>query len=156
MESYAFIYFLEHLHYINFNFFQIMLRIIFPKMFGILIFRCILGRRVCFGLFLSHYSSLPSSITVAPTQASQPRCRIHNDADGVWKWVLLGDMGEIREPVPEAAGLLLLLPWLSLICVRCLVSLFAPQAPDCSCIWDFPWSLVLGDLLILLWALANM
>lgn len=88
----------------KFQFFQIMLRIRFPKMFGILIFRCILSRRVCFGLFLSRYSSAPSSIAVVPNQASQPRRRIYNDADGVWKRVLLGDMGRSESQPQKQQG----------------------------------------------------
>lgn len=100
-------------------------------------------------------SSLVTPPSLAVLQLFLPR-PLNPDAEFILMLMAPGSgsswvIWEVREPATEAAGLLLHLPRLSLICVLCLVSPFAAhQASDCSCIGDFSSFLALGDLLILL------
>lgn len=130
----AFIYFFEHVNYINLNIFvRLYLALDFLKCLGIFIFRFILSRRLCCGLHLSHYFSLPHS--TASTQSLEARCRNTSCSDAL-KSMLLGDVDtpQIWSQKQQVLPLYPPWPWF-LFCFLALTFLYAAcQAHGCPCL----------------------
>ena len=94
----------------------------FLKCFGILIFRLILFRRLCFGLNFSHFVSLPSSTALVSTWFSEPGLIGCLEVNAPW-WYWNN-----KDPVIEVAALSFYFPQLLIFFVFYLLLLSMPHA----------------------------